>query len=273
MLEKSIKNITKSYSNFVPTFVDHNLLLDMNFNGHCLIKNNISISKKVINLHTPYTLAPQFRTLNTAFTLGNCLFGFVKLTENADLDKHKYSDYSTEFNSRSEFLFINGSYGKNVIFLADISLVMLADSKGEDILIFGKGPTQGLDDTTLTAKAKYPIDLRQSGRRFVLSLHYDGSNSFLFVNASKVYQLKAKKSEIKRLWTVFRSCFKRFYNYKYEKNAIKGVVKLFSVDFNPIDTNNFFDIHKYLMKRTCYKIIFGLIKKIFVGLLTSLTAV
>ena len=118
MLEKSIKNITKSYSNFVPTFVDHNLLLDMNFNGHCLIKNNISISKKVINLHTPYTLAPQFRTLNTAFTLGNCLFGFVKLTENADLDKHKYSDYSTEFNSRSEFLFINGSYGKNVIFFS-----------------------------------------------------------------------------------------------------------------------------------------------------------
>ena len=84
---------------------------------------------------------------------------------------------------------------KMLFFLADISLVMLADSKGKDILIFGKGPTQGLDDTTLTAKAKYPIDLRQSGR----SLHYDGSNSFLFVNASKVYQLKAKKSEIKRL--------------------------------------------------------------------------
>ena len=58
MLEKSIKNITKSYSSFVPTFEDHNLLLDMNFNGHCLIKNNISICKKVINLHTYYTLAP-----------------------------------------------------------------------------------------------------------------------------------------------------------------------------------------------------------------------
>ena len=49
-----------------------------------------------------------------------------------------------------------------------------------------------------------------------------------------------------------------------------GVVKYFSVDFNPIDTNNVWDIHKYLMKRTWYEIIFGLIKKIFIGLLTGL---
>ena len=41
--------------------------------------------------------------------------------------------------------------------------------------------TQGLDDTILTAEAKYPINLRQSGKRFALSLRYNGSNSFLFV--------------------------------------------------------------------------------------------
>ena len=48
--EESIENITKSDSNFAPTFVDH-VLSDINFNGHCLIKNNISIPKKVINLY------------------------------------------------------------------------------------------------------------------------------------------------------------------------------------------------------------------------------
>ena len=71
------------------------------------------------------------------------------------------------------------------------------DNKGKDILILGEGPTQGLDDTTLTAEAKYPINFTQSGKRFVLSLHYNGSNSFLFVNPTKVYQFKAEKSEIK----------------------------------------------------------------------------
>ena len=55
-----------------------------------------------------------------------------------------------------------------------------------------------------------------------------------------------------------------------KKTGLKGVVKFFSVDFNPIDTNDILDIHKYLMKRTWYKTMFGLIRKIFVGLLTGL---
>ena len=51
MSEENIESITKLDSNFVPTFVDHNSLPDINFNGHCLIKNYISIPKKVINLY------------------------------------------------------------------------------------------------------------------------------------------------------------------------------------------------------------------------------
>ena len=51
-------------------------------------------------------------------------------------------------------------------------------SKRKYILILGEGPTQGLEDTTLTAEAKYPINFIQSGKRFILSLQYDGINSF-----------------------------------------------------------------------------------------------
>ena len=72
MSEESIKNITKSDSNFAPTFVDHHLLPGMNFNGLCLIKN-ISIPKKVMDLYISYVLGPQLRNLNTDFTLGNWL--------------------------------------------------------------------------------------------------------------------------------------------------------------------------------------------------------
>ena len=78
-----------------------------------------------------------------------------------------------------------------------MSSSVLVDNRGKDILIFGEGPAQGLDDTTLTAEVKYPINFTQSGKRFVLSLHYNGINSFLFVNATKVYQFKAKNSELK----------------------------------------------------------------------------
>ena len=52
-------------------------------------KNNISSPNKVINLYISYTLGPQFKNLNTDFTLANCLFGSVKLTKNVDLDKCK----------------------------------------------------------------------------------------------------------------------------------------------------------------------------------------
>ena len=74
---------------------------------------------------------------------------------------------------------------------------MHIDNNGKDIIILGEGSTQRLDDTTLTAEAKYPISFTQSGKRFELSLHYDGNNRFLFVDATKTYQFKAKDSEIK----------------------------------------------------------------------------
>ena len=70
MSEESPENVTKSDSNFALTFVDHHLLPDMNFNGHCLIKSNTSIPKKVINPYICHTLCPQLRNLNTDFTLG-----------------------------------------------------------------------------------------------------------------------------------------------------------------------------------------------------------
>ena len=50
MSEERIGNITKSDSNFDPTFVDHHLLPDINFNGHFLINSSISIPEKLINL-------------------------------------------------------------------------------------------------------------------------------------------------------------------------------------------------------------------------------
>ena len=71
------------------------------------------------------------------------------------------------------------------------------DNKNKNILVLGEGPKKGLDGTTITAEAKFPINFTASGKRFLLSLHYNGGNSFLFVNAVKMYQFKVKYSEIK----------------------------------------------------------------------------
>ena len=58
------ENITKSDGTFAPNFVNYRQLPDINFNGHCLINNNISITEKVIKLHILYILSPWLRNLN-----------------------------------------------------------------------------------------------------------------------------------------------------------------------------------------------------------------
>ena len=74
----------------------------------------------------------------------------------------------------------------------------------KNILVLGEGQTYGLDDTTITVKAKYHINFSKSQRTFYLSLYYNGSNSFLFVNATKTYQFKAKNSENGNISIKFR---------------------------------------------------------------------
>ena len=75
-------------------------------------------------------------------------------------------------------------------FGADINSSVHIDDKEKDILILGKRPTQGLDDTTLTAEAKYPINFTQLIRRFLLSLDYNESD--LSADATNIYQFKVK---------------------------------------------------------------------------------
>ena len=167
--------------------------------------SNNSIPIKAINLYISYIPNPGLRNLNTDFTLNNCLFGTVKLTKNAGLYKYKYSGCNIGFDSRSAFLFTDVSLRKNIIiFGAYMISSAYIDNKNKDILILDEEPTQGLNDTTLTAEAKYPINFTQSGIRFVLSLNYNGSSRFLVVNATQIYQFKTKILWNKRLYTVFR---------------------------------------------------------------------
>ena len=89
-----------------------------------------------------------------------------------------------------------------IIFGADIGSSVHVDNKNKDILIFGEGAILGLDDTTLTTEAIYPINFTQPNKGFVLSLHYNGNNGFLFFNATKIYQFKTKTSEVNTIHCV-----------------------------------------------------------------------
>ena len=112
----------------------------------------------------------------------------VKLTKNADFDKYKYSGYGTGFDARGNFSSSCGSgFDKNVIiFGPDISSFVHVDSRRSYISILGKGPTQGLDDTTLTAEKEYAINYSEQQKKFCSILHYNGVNNYLFVNIVEI---------------------------------------------------------------------------------------
>ena len=62
-------------------------------------------------------------------------------------------------------------------------------------MILGKGPTQGIEHT-LSAEKIYSISFRVTGKKFCLSLHYNGANRYWFVNGTEIFKFKAKDSEI-----------------------------------------------------------------------------
>ena len=123
------------------------------------------------------------------------MFGAVKLTKHPAIDKYKYSRYGIGFD-RKGFFSLSNEIGRNVIiFGVDISSSSHIYNKKKDILVFGKGPTQGLENT-LTAEKLHLINFTKHNTKFCLSLHYNGSNSYLFINGTEIIKFKANDSEI-----------------------------------------------------------------------------
>ena len=192
--------------------------------------------------------------LNAKFTLKDCLFGNVKITKNADPNKYFYSGYGIGFNSRSLFSIPNFDWGKNVIiFGVDMCSSVHANNKNKDVLILGKGQTQGLDNTTLTAEAEYSMNFSRSQRKVCLSLHYNGKNSFLFVTATKIHQLKAEDSEIKKYPLCLGNISKDFSVDNMKKTGLNGYAYDFSADCDVIAVDDILYIHKYLMRKHSIK--------------------
>ena len=123
------------------------------------------------------------------------------------------------------------------------------DNKGKDILIFGKGPTQGLGEHSLSAEKMYSINFTKVNTKFCLSLHYNGADSYLFVNGTEIHKFLAKDSMIVPNYLCLGNVSKDFSASNMKKTGFNGYIYDFSVDYNSIDVNDIKNIHKYLMKK------------------------
>ena len=85
--------------------------------------------------------------------------------------------------------------------------------------------------------------------KFCLSLHYNGANSYLFVNGTEIYKFKPNDSEIVATPLSLGNISKDWSVDNMKKTGFNGDVYDFSVDYDATDVDDVLDIHKYLMKK------------------------
>ena len=95
----------------------------------------------------------------------------------------------------------------------------------------------------------YSINFNENNKKFCLSLHYNGANSYQFVNGIKLYKFKAKDSEIVTTPLFLGNIWKDWTVDNMNKTELNGYVYELSADYDNTAVDDILDIHKYLMKK------------------------
>ena len=93
------------------------------------------------------------------------------------------------------------------------------------------------------------LTLLREIQTFCLSLHYNGANSYLFVDGTEIIKFKTKDSEIIPYSLCLGNISKDWTNDNMKKTGFNGYIYDFSTDYNVINKSDILDIHKYLMKK------------------------
>ena len=95
----------------------------------------------------------------------------------------------------------------------------------------------------------YSINFTKVNTKFCLSLHYNGANSYLFVNGTEIHKFTANDLEIVPNNLCLGNVSKDFSASNVKKTGFNGHIYDFSVDYDSIDFDDILDIHKYLIKK------------------------
>ena len=212
--------------------------------NNVLTSNNDNvINKNVVNIYIVYKLDPLASTRDKSFTIQNALFGAMQITKNAtDNDKNNYKGYGVCFDERSEFghtITVGGrahtTDARNVlIFGADMSFSVHATNRANHIYLMVTGLTQGINDTTIYAEKNFYRNVTDFSKKFVLSLHYNGDNSYLLVNSRQELKFKAKTDQLVKEKLCVRNLSDQWTTSESEKTRVYGKIYDFVVDYEQI---------------------------------------
>ena len=220
-----------------------------------IIPNNIN----AISIYCVYKLDPTASSRDTSFTIQNALFGAMQITENAtDNSKNNYKGYGICFDERSQFghtITEDGrahtTNGRNVlIFGVDMSFTAHATNRANHIYLMGDGLTQGINDTTLYAEKNYWRNFTDAGKKFIISFHYNGDESYFFVNGRQELKFKAKTDQLVKEKLCIGNLSDQWAASESEKTGLYGSIYDFVVDYEQIvGVKTIYDMHRYLMTK------------------------
>ena len=220
--------------------------------------NDHVINNNVVNIYIVYKLDPIASSRDTTLTVQNALFGAMQITKNTDTSKYEYKGYGISFDERSEFGhtitegdFAHTTDARNaLIFGADMNFSVHKTKRANHIYVMGTGLTQGIHDTTLYAEKNFYRNVTDPGKKFMLSLHYNGDDSYLLVKSRQELKFKCKTDELVKENLCIGNLSDQWTPSESEKTGLYGKIYYFVVDYEQIvGVETIYDMHRYLMTK------------------------
>ena len=240
----------------LPSLIDNGRmsvrLEDAYFKQMRLLRPN---NDNIVNIYIVYLSDPISNSRNTDYTVQNALFGGVKITKNAtETSKHKYEGYGICFDEGSTFSKGNVSNGKNVlIFGVHENSLVHANNKANNIYMMSDLFVQGINDMTLYVAKIYSQNFTAVNKKFVLSLHYNGDDSYLFVSGKQELKFKAKDDQIVKEILCLGNISDDWTAANAKKMGLWGEIYDFAVDYTSTNIGDIYNVHIYLMKKQYIK--------------------
>ena len=204
-----------------------------------------------IDIYCVYELQSIASNRFDTFTVQNALFGAMQITKNADTSKYNYKEYGICFDEGGTFSKGGINNGRNVlIFGVHENSLVHANNKANNIYVMGDFIVQGINDTTLYAEKIYAQNFSVVEKKFVLSLHYNGDNSYLFVNGKQELKFEAKDDQLVKEKLCIENLSDQWTTSESEKTGLHGNIYDFVVDYREIvGVKPIYDFHRYLMTK------------------------
>ena len=230
--------------------------MHVHLSGNHFQQNKVIIpnNNNAINVYCVYKLDSIASSRDTSFTIQNALFEAMQITEYAtDSDKNNYKGYGICFDEKSQFSHTitedgrtHSTNGRKVlIFGVDMSFSAQATNRANHIYL-----TRGINDTTLYVEKNYWRSFTDPGKKFIISLHYNGDESYFFVNGRQELKFNAKTDQLvkEKLW--IGNLSDQWTASESEKTGLYGSIYDFVVDYEQIvGVKSIYDMHRYLMTK------------------------